>query len=148
MTIYFSTHRTPNGSPSPSLSDPFATPLTGMRRCHRGECQRAACVPHSVCVYWRVYLVCIWTAFRRPRRAADADALAAEPCAAVGVHATAVALASGHGAVSKREVEVVISRHSEDVGWSEPWRALRTVYQKGVNATALSVGVLPGSVLQ
>ena len=34
------------------------------------------------------------------------------------------------GAVTKREVEVVIARHDEDIGWAAPFAPLITVYDK------------------
>ena len=51
------------------------------------------------------------------------------------------------GLLTRKNVEVIISRHNEDISWSDMYASIRTVYDKSDELNVLKVGT-PGSVVR
>lgn len=51
------------------------------------------------------------------------------------------------GLLTRRNVEVIISRHNEDISWSDMYASIRTVYEKSDEPNVLKVGT-PGNVVR
>ena len=54
----------------------------------------------------------------------------AEPSGLVRCAGGELLSAIEHREVGRRELQVVLVRHAEDIGWSEPFAPVRTVYEK------------------
>ena len=51
------------------------------------------------------------------------------------------------GLRTRKNVEVIISRHNEDISWSDMYASIRTVYEKSDEPNVLKVGT-PGNVFR
>ena len=51
------------------------------------------------------------------------------------------------GLLTRKNVEIVISRHNEDISWSDMYASIRTVYEKSDEPNVLKVGT-PGNVVR
>jgi Protein of unknown function (DUF3431) len=51
------------------------------------------------------------------------------------------------GLLTRKDVEVVVSRHNEDIRWSDMYASIRTVYEKSDEPNVLKVGT-PGNVVR
>ena len=51
------------------------------------------------------------------------------------------------GLLTRKNVEIIISRHNEDISWSDMYASIRTVYDKSDEPNVLKVGT-PGNVVR
>ena len=51
------------------------------------------------------------------------------------------------GLLTRKHVEIVISRHNEDISWSDMYASIRTVYEKSEQPNVLKIGT-PGTVVR
>ena len=51
------------------------------------------------------------------------------------------------GLLTRKNIEVIISRHNEDISWSDMYASIRTVYEKSDELNVLKVGT-PGNVVR